>query len=57
MAEVCWMATKGTMWLARRSRDLVPALLALAVREWLNADDDAAERERELVSVSETPST
>ena len=57
MAEIRWMATKGTTWLARRSRDLVPALLALAVHEWLNADDGADERERELVSVSETPST
>ena len=27
------MATKGTAWLFRRSRDLVPALAALAVRE------------------------
>ena len=49
------MATKGTTWLARRSRDLVPALLALAIREWLTADDDVIERERELVSVSENP--
>src|SRR5271166_179887 len=56
MAEVCWMATKGTMWLARRSRDLVPTLLALAIREWLHAGD-VTERERELVSVSENPST
>jgi hypothetical protein len=32
------MATKGTRWLFRRSRDLVPALVALAVREWLAAD-------------------
>ena len=39
------MATKGTTWLARRSRDLVPALVALAIREWLTADDDVAERE------------
>jgi lysophospholipase L1-like esterase len=34
-AEFCWMATKGTAWVLRRSTDLVPALLALAVREWL----------------------
>ena len=26
LAEVGWMATKGTAWLVRRSRDLVPAL-------------------------------
>ncbi len=38
-AEFGWMATKGTAWLLRRSRDLVPALTALAVREWLAADN------------------
>jgi hypothetical protein len=35
LAEVRWMATKGTAWLVRRSRDLVPALAGLALREWL----------------------
>ena len=55
MAEILWMATKGTTWLARRSRDLVPALLAMAVREWLTAEDEVTERE--LVPVSEHPST
>ena len=55
MAEFGWMATKGTMWLARRSRDLVPALLSLAIREWLSADDEMAEPG--LVPVSETSST
>ncbi len=35
LAEAGWMATKGTAWLIRRSRDLVPALVGLAVREWL----------------------
>ena len=39
------MATKGTTWLVRRSRDLVPALVALAVREWLTAEDEVTERE------------
>ena len=34
LAEFGWMATKGTAWLFRRSRDLVPALAALTVREW-----------------------
>ncbi len=38
MAEIRWMATKGTTWLARRSRDLVPALVALAIREWLTTE-------------------
>jgi hypothetical protein len=35
LAEFAWLATKGTAWLIRRSTDLVPALLGLAVREWL----------------------
>jgi lysophospholipase L1-like esterase len=58
LAEVGWMATKGTAWLVRRSRDLVPALVALALREWLhrsegrdapgpdNAERDDTERAR-----------
>ena len=55
LAEFGWMATKGTAWLIRRSRDLVPALVALAVREWLSAYDET--EERELVPVGENPST
>jgi lysophospholipase L1-like esterase len=39
LAEAGWMATKGTAWLVRRSRDLVPALVRLAVREWLAGED------------------
>jgi lysophospholipase L1-like esterase len=34
MAEVTWLATKGTAWVLRRSTDLVPSLLAMAVTEW-----------------------
>jgi lysophospholipase L1-like esterase len=34
MAEIAWMATKGTAWVARRSTDLVPSLLAMAFAEW-----------------------
>lgn len=34
IAELGWMATKGTAWVVRRSTDLVPGLLAMAVREW-----------------------
>jgi hypothetical protein len=37
LAEIGWMATKGTAWVVKRSTDLVPALLALAVRERLTA--------------------
>jgi hypothetical protein len=33
LAEIGWMATKGTAWVLRRSTDLVPALLAMAIRE------------------------
>ena len=47
------MATKGTAWLLRRSTDLVPALLGLAVRDWWSARDEADEaEERELVPLS-----
>ena len=37
------MATKGTAWLVRRSRDLVPALVGLAVREWLGIGPNAGD--------------
>jgi lysophospholipase L1-like esterase len=33
-AQALWMATKGTGWIVRRSRDLVPRLLQLAMTEW-----------------------
>jgi lysophospholipase L1-like esterase len=54
LAEFGWMATRGTAWLLRRSRDLVPALAALALREWLSAYDEV--EERELVPVGKNPS-
>jgi lysophospholipase L1-like esterase len=41
LAEFGWMATKGTGWLFRRSRDLVPALAALALREWRAGENGA----------------
>ena len=34
LAEIGWMATKGSVWVIRRSRDLVPSLLMMAAREW-----------------------
>ena len=53
LAEIAWMATKGTAWLLRRSTDLVPALLGLAVRDWWTARDQEEEaEERELVPLS-----
>lgn len=33
LAEMAWMATKGTAWVLRRSTDLVPYLVAMAIRE------------------------
>jgi hypothetical protein len=33
-AQAGWLATEGTAWLARRSRDLLPTLTRLAMREW-----------------------
>jgi hypothetical protein len=35
-----YRATKGTAWVIRRSTDLVPALVALAVREWLSGSEE-----------------
>jgi lysophospholipase L1-like esterase len=32
--QLAWMATKGTAWVLRRSTDLVPSLLAMAIAEW-----------------------
>ncbi len=60
LAEFAWMATKGTAWVVRRSRDLVPALVFLTVREVLTRRDeqDADEAaERELVPATGSPST
>jgi lysophospholipase L1-like esterase len=34
VAELTWMATKGTAWVVRRSTDLIPSLLAMAFAEW-----------------------
>jgi hypothetical protein len=38
LAEIGWMATKGTAWVLRRSTDLVPGLLAMAIREWRSGE-------------------
>jgi lysophospholipase L1-like esterase len=45
LEQFAWMATKGTAWVARRSTDLVPNLLAMAYAEWRSgqpADGPAA---------------
>ena len=60
LAQAGWMATKGTAWLVRRSRDLVPALVGLAVREVLAgksaAEEDSAAREPVNLNVLTRPS-
>jgi lysophospholipase L1-like esterase len=33
LAEIGWLATKGTVWVLRRSTDLVPGLLVMTMRE------------------------
>jgi lysophospholipase L1-like esterase len=38
--DMLWMATKGTEWLLRRSVDLIPYLVFMAVREWLAGPRD-----------------
>jgi lysophospholipase L1-like esterase len=46
--QLAWMATKGTAWVARRSTDLVPSLLAMAFAEWRSgqaADPELAGQE------------
>jgi lysophospholipase L1-like esterase len=39
--QLAWMTTKGTAWIARRSTDLVPSLLALAFAEWRSGQQTA----------------
>jgi len=39
LAEFTWLATKGTAWVLRRSMDLVPSLLAMAVTEWRSGQE------------------
>jgi lysophospholipase L1-like esterase len=41
LAQFAWMSTKGTAWVIKRSTDLVPYLIAMAVREmWSGGDED-----------------
>jgi lysophospholipase L1-like esterase len=42
VAQAAWMATKGTAWVLRRSTDLIPGLLALAIKEAFAAEPDLA---------------
>ncbi|MGO8957610.1 MAG: SGNH/GDSL hydrolase family protein [Streptosporangiaceae bacterium] len=41
--QMAWMATKGTAWVARRSTDLVPSLLAMAFAEWRDGQAAASQ--------------
>lgn len=43
-AQARWMATKGTGWLLRRSRDLLPVLAAMVVAEWWHGMEGMAAR-------------
>lgn len=47
--QFAWMATKGTVWVVRRSTDLVPNLLAMAFAEW------RAGRDAELAAMLAQP--
>jgi len=56
--QLAWMATKGTAWVARRSTDLVPCLLAMAFAEWragLRAPDPELLAEPALVTECSQP--
>ena len=47
LAEIGWLATKGTAWVVRRSTDLVPGLVAMAIRErWSDREALNATMER-----------
>ena len=50
LAEVGWMATKGTAWVVRRSTDLVPSLLAMAVKEGLGRPAEQPWRGQESIT-------
>jgi lysophospholipase L1-like esterase len=59
LAEIGWMATKGTAWVVYRSTDLVPALLALAAKECVGrrrAGERAAAITERVVAALSAPS-
>jgi lysophospholipase L1-like esterase len=50
-AAARWMATKGTGWLIRRSRDLLPRLVQLVLKEWWHGvRDQGAQLDAQLRS-------
>jgi lysophospholipase L1-like esterase len=59
LAEFAWMSTKGTAWVVRRSTDLVPSLLAMAVKECMGrqrASAQAAAITERVVAALSAPS-
>jgi len=43
LAEIGWLATKGTAWVLRRSTDLVPGLLVMTIREHWSGEQPGGE--------------
>jgi lysophospholipase L1-like esterase len=50
VAQFAWMATKGTAWVVRRSTDLVPSLLAMALKEGLGRQAEPPWRGQESIA-------
>jgi lysophospholipase L1-like esterase len=50
LAEFCWMATKGTAWVMRRSTDLVPSLVGMAINEWRSGGEPLADEQAERLA-------
>jgi len=59
IAEIAWMSTKGTAWVVRRSTDLVPSLVGMAIKECLGrqrAGEQAAVITERVVAALSAPS-
>jgi len=59
IAEIAWMSTKGTAWVVRRSTDLVPSLVGMAIKECLGrqrAGEQAAAITERVVAALSAPS-
>jgi len=54
LAEIGWLATKGTAWVLRRSTDLVPGLVVLAVKEHWSDWPEADARETDVQEATPT---
>jgi lysophospholipase L1-like esterase len=53
LAELAWLSTKGTAWVAKRSNDLVPSLLHMAFTEWRTGEslDPVGPEDREVADL------